>query len=1249
MGCSYADAEGNELSVPCEVVGEQEGLCNITIDEREVTVPTCKTEELLPCLTGNCTAMVCGDFAFNPKPALPVTVVEKGEPVDVGGVGLAEGEEGQAQNFYGVGCRFMPTQSEFFNNLMKNGDGSVNVFRIGFGDSFEEYEQYRYFLPITDRFCSSRPTQDGLIDRYINYITAEDKNPFDPQEDLPACISGDAMLGSPGPADRTDPLDAPLPDYNNYDFESFRLEQRRLGGGETRDYVFRELDVVDYKKGLIDAYGADMFGLSGPIGRAPFECVMGTPQCYSGACSTDSYSRIVFQSVDGRAVVSDCGIANIEGNSVLFCPPTKRVYLDGGQLKFEYAGVNVVPLYFDVEGNNRPGDANARCNIINYGLLLEDVPLFETVWVAEWTKIDDDSSDDSPVKGRDLVPTNKNSEARNQTLAAWLKFGCLLDDRSDEGGDKVDNFPQLIWGRPQRVVRTTAEPTYSRDDAEGRYAFPPSTSSVYSDTLPQDQFYASEHIPSFSEIPLGGFVFIGNVEKVNTDSATSAVIGWAVVDRDEIEDTMLFRECGADLSFTQPVAFDDSPAGLKALFLPDAYPAPGGGGQYGTVLSKTFLPFFVKKLRYVASTYSEAIINPADLVIMSYPWVLAVEKLKLTDVATHNDHVHPELEKKGYLITSLPAILEAQRNFNGKNAPPEGMFATVDNIIGLGSAFADDGVLAYEALVAKDFFLLIGKKSGDKWMFGTRCELDPTTLMPKTLTFGWCEPCTASTLAYQKVVLSDWASQPSGVFPTKYTFTGENREFNVSFSQPSSLTDPPGPLLKYRLEKYLREGVMPVLDLSDYSDSSTALNAYVEGELTKVLDNQGAVVVVVGDAQTSSPEDIYMRAKSVKDACPRCLVAFRVSNMEVAEEPLSEVRQLLQHPLSSLYIDLVVLKHSMPAPTVGGPPREQVVGEALLDLASISYKLLNTPEEGRGKPSIVLLTIPTEGATSESYVRNIIDNQLFLIKSGIMGVVVDIVRDSSGLPHVLVSGGRGIKNPFSFCGLEKGSTAISTSQLSTIIQPYPNPSATQCVPCTDLDILSGRCSRACDDGKECALPEDAFPSAQYRCPDNRITEECTPCSLYDRIDCTIYYRNGTIKEFVVLGEDLVENPDFYSDVLAALPKGQKCCVEVGEGDERTKMSFYGVKISNPNTQPLIFPANGDTSVSCAGEGVDMNAVGAICGFSGTTFRDYVMECTPSGAAVPELPPPWDIGLPDLGGFDIGPGIGPGIGAGGFGG
>ncbi|NYZ77529.1 hypothetical protein H0O02_04430, partial [Candidatus Micrarchaeota archaeon] len=55
------------------------GYCNVTIGDTDYLVPICTDAELNDCLNPNCTAMVCGDFMFQPKVAPGVIATEDGE------------------------------------------------------------------------------------------------------------------------------------------------------------------------------------------------------------------------------------------------------------------------------------------------------------------------------------------------------------------------------------------------------------------------------------------------------------------------------------------------------------------------------------------------------------------------------------------------------------------------------------------------------------------------------------------------------------------------------------------------------------------------------------------------------------------------------------------------------------------------------------------------------------------------------------------------------------------------------------------------------------------------------------------------------------------------------------------------------------------------------------------------------------------------------------------------------------------
>ena len=124
--------------------------CNVTIGGGDRVLPICTGDQIVSCIAPDCTALVCGDYAYKPRVAPGFTSIDQAQgnaPPDLN-------NEGAALQFYKAQCRFLPLDSKL-RQIMKNSKSQIDVFRIGAGGSFDEFDQYRYFFPISDKYSRS--------------------------------------------------------------------------------------------------------------------------------------------------------------------------------------------------------------------------------------------------------------------------------------------------------------------------------------------------------------------------------------------------------------------------------------------------------------------------------------------------------------------------------------------------------------------------------------------------------------------------------------------------------------------------------------------------------------------------------------------------------------------------------------------------------------------------------------------------------------------------------------------------------------------------------------------------------------------------------------------------------------------------------------------------------------------------------------------------------------------------------------
>ncbi|MEW6035819.1 MAG: hypothetical protein AB1529_04360, partial [Candidatus Micrarchaeota archaeon] len=159
-------------------------ICNVSIkvtvgtaeNTSDVSVPICSNASG-GCLQGDCIAQLCGSLKYNPTPIPSYRDSQKfeSEARDTGKVAAADEIRKESPvGLYGTTCRMYRTD-DLLLNFLKNSKGSfINTFRLGVGSSFEEFDHYRWFFPLSDLNCNSNPVA-GAKERYMNYLISPDE------------------------------------------------------------------------------------------------------------------------------------------------------------------------------------------------------------------------------------------------------------------------------------------------------------------------------------------------------------------------------------------------------------------------------------------------------------------------------------------------------------------------------------------------------------------------------------------------------------------------------------------------------------------------------------------------------------------------------------------------------------------------------------------------------------------------------------------------------------------------------------------------------------------------------------------------------------------------------------------------------------------------------------------------------------------------------------------------------------------
>ncbi|MBU0532503.1 hypothetical protein KKB44_03345 [Candidatus Micrarchaeota archaeon] len=1228
---------------------QTEGYCNVSINGEFHLIPICTQDQKVPCVDPNCTAMICGDFEYKPRVAPGVqseeTMAEDAAPTNM--------DDDEAMLFYKGQCRFLPMDAKL-RNIMKSSKSQINVFRVGVGESFDEYDQYRYYFPMSDKFCSAVREPEEPVDRYMNYLNPVTMEPYYPldEEDgiIENCFNESNVLppfsytdsiadNSTGDFGRIE-YDSVVPELHNYrlahnaryNYNSTWYDEGYywyIYGYWNEDSVYKKIDKEFYRRELSIAYADTIYNLGGTgTTKAPFECEMAGGDCYSGTCDTATYNRgtLVEATEDPERpeIVADCYETSDEnGNDIVLCSSLKTVTLgDPGEApERTYAMMSVRPsrLLTNTYGTYW-GTA-----LFGYSALADEdgIEALKNRWGIGW--IEDSLTGASYMQ---ILTTETATDVR-----------MVYKDKRDCPAD---------YG------------TFEDDDPEGNEEAP-----CFEVEFDEDTDWP----------PATGTVFFGklgdNVLVYPANDSEKIVIGYSLATPSEFEDTLLAKNCELVEGVDYEVVDIGEPTEWNESGLVDA-----------------FKPYFGNTLEtYKTYGFADGCGNAMPywtLQLSQLPWVVNFDKglLGANLIILDEEEKH---DREAYYLGSTAAYAERMRNTYNENATD-----TMDDgscnlrrhtgtefeaYYGFGIYGFGMGNPVYNVILYSKYLILLKYEPGSKKI--GNCAVDDITYRPEVKTFGWCEPCTTSTLAYQKIETTERVYMPGysvNIEDAEYnneerlceakrewdwSFMGYDTRDNVSCFSPyisdiddyqgsiggigSPRTIPDATVIKERMGDYLKSGVMPIIDMSDASnweksnpDAEKAaedendtyvfwLNYdedptnYSEYDFEALLGDMGAVVVIVDNVTAANAaikrDQIIERAFIIREKCFGCLVAFHVINPASNESFSNAIRDVIVGPDAIYNIDLVTFDYEVSEHSdVSSEGAEAVVD----DIASYGKIALQT----KNKPTMLIgLNVRSDDPVwDETNYGELFDmillNQNKLINSGILGIIYAPVRSTMGGEGVVDETlGLGIKTP-KFCALQGAMQKMSGAIPVSIFTKTVAVEDMECIPCTSWDKLPGGIceymdysAQTCDDGNMCIMPEMMMDFGNdYKCPENAVTVDCPLCNeTGTTFECTYTYANGSTREISGDMNDITS--DIWMDVMAGFSKPNKCCLQ----DEASGAlyTFIEKAYQTPVNQPAIFPKSGYENVDC-GFGSTTSQIGEIstfCGLQQSPIRDYTIECS----------------------------------------
>ncbi|NYZ74153.1 hypothetical protein H0O00_03345 [Candidatus Micrarchaeota archaeon] len=1195
--------------------------CNVSIGGNYQMLPICTDDQLVSCVEPNCTAMICGDFAFKPRPMPGFTGIDSA----AGDVPVDLNQEGVALQFYKSQCRFLPMDANL-KQVMKSSKSQINVFRIGVGGSFDEYDQYRYFFPISDRYCSlnlAAGTRDPatMVDRYMNYLTAKNGQ-YAPYTGIEKnCI--DDTAGSPGkgtPFGFTDKVgklsyefngvssgnfkssasgdyQAIEPDKSNYKF----TYQARLvkdvfwyvtdyganyvfGGSGYVDNttgIYKKMDEAYYRKWLSIAYSDYIYGLTpSETTRAPFECDMSSNDCFSGTCDNSVYSRGVLLAAgpagEEKEVASDCNyVEDQNGLRVVYCAPTTNVVTSGsGAPKISYAPVPIRVARMNsnfITGNNFLTGLQNNNPFLSYTDILEE------------DGDQDGASDNQLFRVWDnFTEIYKNIPDENKSISLP---GAILT--GPEGSAKRAGYTDMINGVSnmnwQEGVYSPDWNDYPLNDTAWN-DYPNSTCDLPLTMIPPADFpvdpckvggalnrvenssWGAQPEEESSGPPIGGMVFLGSIDGqyMRWGGADGTdIIGYALATPESLKEMEAYKACGmteddfidVNLEYIETGCFE---AGDNLQICKPRYPSD----LLWKGLMETFRPYFVNrfvKQGIAAKGFSDGCgkyVRAMDAVLAGMPWVVNYEsgwEYGLGDSMVQS--------QSSYQLASTPGQIFRERNIYDQTMSATPGTESCD-IRRASLAMYPSPPNYYDFAYSSHVYLI---KKPDDGKLG-KCLIDDTG-MPKMKTFGWCEPCTTSTLAYQSITAKDHIYLPVATadigngtskdyedicdymgynvscFNKRITDVGDYKELIGIIGSPR--TEPDATILKERMGDYLKSGVMPVINMTNDTNwdidnpaieptldemgnvVEVQFDNYLQYDFERLFGSMGAVAVIVDDigseADPEKVERIANRTLTLKAFCPRCLAAVHVDSPASNDSFRDIILSITGDARINARLDLITFDYPISdhsgayAGETGVQNQSQAVAD---DIAS--YGMASLSLKTRGKPVMVVgLNVKNSDPTWTGQEAHrilfsaIVGSQDKLVNNGVIGIIYSpAATDSGDLGLVDRRSSPGSKNA-KFCALQEAMQLMSTTpsiamfnKVAAVAGPATVAGSAKCVLCDSLDKANNRCGPS------------AVPVSALLCDDG------TECVLSDGLDeNSAKCPDNTVTEDCVLCN---ETPGTYS-------------------------------------------------------------------------------------------------------------------------
>lgn len=443
-------------------------------------------------------------------------------------------------------------------------------------------------------------------------------------------------------------------------------------------------------------------------------------------------------------------------------------------------------------------------------------------------------------------------------------------------------------------------------------------------------------------------------------------------------------------------------------------------------------------------------------------------------------------------------------------------------------------------------------------------------------------------------------------------------EFNSFNSYPDAA------YINLKQKQFLDQGILPVLDLSDNS------NWYSNGSLAlqNGITNDAPSILIISNFTITSPLDVILsRVNSAKEVCPKCMISLRVAHSgehgasasirwaldRVAVDRLNTSATSLFDKVDVIsyqfFPDELLSERSSLCSAPAATRNEEVF--AFMENMSKTYLYrYSSASEQKFKLSLIpefnFRSSCLDSNETLSLYSYLFSKSERLSKSGLIGIIY------SAPANEIHSSGSFTDQ---YCALSVGSKNLHLADpVSVFTQKFATENVS-CVPCSEFDILSGKCSRSCSNGVLCGFSPDeerrylrdsSLPllpdgSPAVKCPPSTIADPCVPCSARtETASCNFYLNDGS-----TFSQNFPINQlnELTSDVIGALPPQYKCCLQDSRNQNYT---FVSAVDSARSSAPILFSRSNDPRQDC---GVpQLSSIGPdLCG-SDTPFRNYRLEC-----------------------------------------